>query len=162
MKTIIDDDTIIVFLDKSSAALIDFKNKEALEKYFRKLFNRIIKKHDIMLMGYYDIDVYIDKIYGVVLEMQKDAIDYPEYFKDDIDMCITVKEKEFLYEIEDYFDIKDILKDIDVYKYKNKLYVKLNDNIDTYTFGRILEFSQIVYNDLVNVVLQCGKKINII
>ena len=97
MRLVINDGKFIVFLNKYNK--IDFENKLKLEKYFRNLFTTIKDKYNIEVNGYYDINIYNDKNYGVIIEIESEDLDYYNYFNQ-IDMEINVlKDSLFLYEI---------------------------------------------------------------
>ena len=101
MKTIIDDDKIIVFLN-------DKKNidENEVEEYFKKLISKLEDKFDIP--NYNEVSVYQDSNYGMILEFKYDDM---EYLFDTSDIKINLfKKNYFLYQIDyDYID-KNILK----------------------------------------------------
>ena len=53
------------------------------------------------LDGFYYITVYIDKYYGVVIHLEKDDVEYYDYFKNQVDMRIITIDTEFLYLVDD-------------------------------------------------------------
>jgi len=154
LKIIINDDiNMIIFLNRLYILDIDFKQPENIEKYFKNLLKKLSDYYDINISGYYEINVYIDKFYGVVLELEKQELEYYGYFDDEVDMQIIIHDKDFIYEIKDYFWIDDELKKkTKLYKYKSKLYLFINEKINDLELGKILEHSKIIYkldNDLI-------------
>ena len=98
MKVVVNDENnIIVYINNFHVDKVIFKEKEELEKYFLQLFNRLKKFYRIILQGYYDIKVYIDKFYGIIIQMKRDSIDYCDYFGNQIDMRITIEDNDSFY-----------------------------------------------------------------
>ena len=137
MKIIVNDDiNMIIFLNKIYLNQIDFEDKEKLEIYFRKLLKTLKEFYKININGYYEINVYVDNNYGVILELKKEEIQ------------LIVHNTVFLYEIEDYFWIEKELKNkILLYKYNKKIYMVINHNIDDILLGKIIENSNLKYKD---------------
>jgi len=155
VKTIIKDDKIIVFLNDINN--IKFDDENILEEYFRELFRILNKKYNIKLNGYYNVDVYKDNNYGIILEIENEELDYYNYFNQ-VDMKINISKFDtFLYEI-NYDFVDRIKKNIICYQYKDKLYLKINNNVD---LTKILEFANIVYGEKVEEILKYSKKVNI-
>ena len=161
MKLTMKDNKIVVFLNKKEIINLDFNNEEKLEDYFKSLFKKINNKYAIELNRYYDIDVYNDEYFGIILEIQDEELDYCNYFKQ-IDMKINVlKESSFLYEIEYGFIDEDILNKTICYKNNDKIYLKLEKDIDEITLAKILEYSNIIYGDVIHNIIKYGKKVKI-
>ncbi len=141
-----DDVNMIIFLNKMYLEEINFDDKEQLEKYFQKLFRLLKSNYQIEISGYYEIDIYIDDFYGMILELQHEELEYFGYFDDEIEMQLIIHQEPFLYEIEDYFWIDEHLKEnISIYQYQNRLYLQINHPISNYLLGRILENSEVHY-----------------
>lgn len=149
MKIIVNDDiNMIIFLNKIYLNQIDFEDKEKLEIYFRKLLKTLKEFYKININGYYEINVYVDNNYGVILELKKEEIEYFNYYEDEVDMQLIVHNTVFLYEIEDYFWIEKELKNkILLYKYNKKIYMVINHNINDILLGKIIENSNLKYKD---------------
>lgn len=161
MKTIIRDDKFIVFLNKSNIEDIDFKNDEQLEQYFKNIFSILNKRYNIELNGYYNIDIYKDNNYGIIIEIENEDMDYYNYFNQ-IDMKINVsKTNSFLYEIKYEFLDNSLLENVVCYKYFDKIYLKIKENVEDFIFSKILEFSDIIYGEKTNEILRYSKKVNI-
>ena len=158
---IIDENNIIVFLNQFFTKDMNFLDKDLLEEQFKNLFLKLKDIYNIEINGYYDINIYIDKYYGSILDIKKEEIEYLDYFDDQIDMRIILsKYSVFLYKIIDIFEIpKDILNSSLVYKYQNNLYLELRKKIDNIKIGKLLENSFLVYGPITDKILKNGRKI---
>ena len=111
-----------------------------------KILGLDIKKYD-------NIVIYEDEILGTILEL---TLENDNYFTS-FDMNISVsKEKGFLLKLEENidFDIKN-----DIYKYKNNYYMQAKDN-DFIKIGRILEYSKIIYGNIIKKIKKDKNRIN--
>jgi len=160
MKVVFNDEfNFVVFLNNIYIDSINFDNKVDLEKYFRKIFSNLHAFYDIEINGYYDIKVYHDNNYGIIIELKKSDSDYFDYLDNQIDMRITNAKSEcFLYKINDYFLYKNI-KGCEYYLYKTNIYVKIKTKISKSDYFYLLENSEIIYNEEVNNILKYGKQI---
>lgn len=148
MKLESKENILIIYLKKQLIDTIDFTKKNELEKYFKELFLKLKEYYNIKINGYYNINVYIDEFYGVVLELQKEELDYYEYFDNQVDMHILTEEVQFLYLIEDYFIINE-LNISKLYYYKDKYYILPNINTD---YNYLLENSEVVYKNTKEII----------
>ena len=139
----IDKFTIDIYIKRELIDNIDFDNKEDLEKYLKKLFKILKNKYDIIIEGFYDITMYIDKHYGVVFHLEKEDIDYYDYFKNQVDMRIITINTDFLYLVEDI--PYNLLKKANVFIKDNQIYLKLKDNLTKLEVMQLLENSQVIY-----------------
>ena len=160
---IIDDNNIIVFLNKFNIKNIDFKNKENIEKDFRNIFLKLKHVYGLNIKGYYNINIYMDEYYGAILEIENEDIEYFDYFETQIDMRVNVvSDNNFLYKIKDIFMInQEILKKMDVYIFKDEYYGKLKKCVNEYEMGIILESVDLVYGDITSDILKIGNQINL-
>lgn len=141
----ITNDVIIVFL----MHYLSFDDKDKLEDEFKEVLDKLEKIYKIEIKGNYKINVYKDKIYGVILEIKKDS-EYYDYFNT-IDMTINIIESDFLYEVNDYFNnVKG-----DIYLYNDKIYLDIDSKEDLY---KIIESSKVIYKE--NHIRKNGKKLN--
>ena len=148
MKIInLDENCMTIFLNNYYFKSEETDIKKDLEGYFRNLFLKLQKYYDINISGYYNIDVYIDDNYGIIINLKKEEVEYFDYFDNQIDMRIVLKNNKFLYEISDIFNINNI-KDCDIYLYKDKCYIDLKNNINSML--EIIEFVNIIYDDSVD------------
>lgn len=92
----------------------------SIKKFFGNVFKKLNKKYK--LSGLYDVDVYVNELYGMVIEI----VSIDSLF-DDIDMRINIHlSNDFLVEIYN----NDILDYEDVYYYKGKFYGNYKDLCD--------------------------------
>lgn len=149
MKITINDNNIIVFLNHKIK--INFDSKIELENYLKELFKKLNINYNLEIFGYYNVDIYLDKLYGVIISLEKEDIDYIDYDKETIDMRIVIHRKEFVYELYDIF-----INNYQIIKYKNKYYVKLDNDKDDYKLSNLLEHSKVIYNNLCDEVIKYG------
>lgn len=157
----IDEDNIIVFLNKLKTKEKILLSNNFLEQYFRNLFQNIKKKYHIDINGYYTVTLYQDSLYGVIVDIKKDLVDYFDYYENHVDMKIDIsKNTTFLYKMDNLSLLSEKLYPyINVYIYRNNIYVKPKKNIDQISLGSIIENSTIIYDNLCDDILKFGKKI---
>lgn len=142
---IIDEYNTVIYLNKSIIKFIDFSNVEnELDKIFLKLKNT----YNISISGYYDVDIYCDDNYGVVIKLTQSDIDSFDYLDKIISMNINTYNKEFLYKLDDIYD--DL---------KSFIYYKSNIYKNNYNDIRISEHASIIYDDLIDKINNEGLKI---
>lgn len=147
MKLIIDEN-IVFFLNKIYLDNIDLKDENLIEKKLIKLINKIQKQYNIDLNGYYNVYIYKDKNYGLIIEMEKEKLDYLDYFNNQIELNIEIIEDTFLYKIDNIFTIdKTLLEKLIIYINKDEIYLKIKENINDIELGQIIENSQIIYGN---------------
>ncbi len=156
MRFIIDNNKFIVFLKEK----INLDNKSKLEKYFKDLFCKLKNKYNIEVEGYYNIDVYTDKYYGTIVEIENEQLEYYTYFNQ-IDMEINVFRSNFYYEIDYVFLNKNILDKCVCYKYKDKIYLKVIKDISDLELSYLLEYGNVLYGSDVENIARYGKKVKI-
>ena len=155
----IDENTIIVFLNKMKIKEKLLLSNNYLEKYFRSLFQVLKEKYQMDISGYYNITLYQDSLYGVIMEIQKEFSDYFDYYDNQVDMKIDVsKDGCILYQLDSFSLLnKDDYSHLYTYIYDEKIYVKPKKNISQIGLGRVIENSTIIYGDLSKQVLRKGK-----
>ncbi len=147
MKLIIDEN-IVFFLNKIYLDNIDLKDENLIEKKLIKLINKIQKQYNIDLNGYYNVYIYKDKNYGLIIEMEKEKLDYLDYFNNQIELNIEIIEDTFLYKTDNIFTIdKTLLEKLIIYINKDEIYLKIKENINDIELGQIIENSQIIYGN---------------
>jgi len=148
------------YLNKDYLDKINFNINENVEQQFKSLFTKLKKIYNLNLNGYYEVNVYINDIYGIIIEMEKDDDEYIKIFGDTLDMKITFKlDCEILYKIDNI----DFLKhnNINLYYYDNKLYISLKNNlkIPYKDYLYLLENSSIIYGTELKNIKNLMKKI---
>lgn len=134
-----------IYIKRELIDNIDFNNKNDLEKYLKKLFKILKNKYDIIIEGFYDITVYIDKYYGVVIHMEKDDVEYYDYFKNQVDMRIITINTDFLYLVDDI--PQNLLNKVDVIIIDKNIYLKIKENLSKVEMMKLLEISRVVYEE---------------
>lgn len=162
MKLVMRKDNIIVFLNKTYIKNIDLTDKSSVEKYLSKLILQIKRKYDIELCGYYNITLYVDMNYGIIIKIKKEELEYLDYFNNELEMNIEVIEDSFLYQIEDIFLIdKYILNKFEIYKNKEKLFLKAKENISDIELGLILENAKMMYGKTAKEIITRSKIVKV-
>ncbi len=120
------DDQIIVYLTN----IIN----EDLEIICEQVINKLKKYYGIELKGFYEVTIYYDLNYGMVLVFNLEDLDlYYDYSK--VDLHIIKKDSTFLLEIK---DILDIATD-EYYFYNDKYYLSIKDiNVNNLEFGKLV------------------------
>ena len=139
----IDEITFDIYIKKDLVDNIDFNNKDDLEKYLKKLFKILKNKYDILIEGFYDITVYKDKYYGVVIHLEKEDLEYYSYFRNQVDMRIITVESEFLYLVDDI--PYNIFDKINILVKENEIYLKIKKELTKLEMMQLLENSRIVF-----------------
>jgi hypothetical protein len=160
---IIDNNNITVFLSKFYTNNLNLNDRNNLEIYFKDLFLKLKNIYKLTIIGYYNINVFLDDIYGLIVSIKKEEQEYFDYFPNQVDMRITIdKSSNIIYNIKDYYEIpNEILKKCNIYKYKNNIYVYPYEMIDNISMGKIIESSNIIYGDIVLGIINEGQIINI-
>jgi len=141
----IDELILDIYIKRELIDNIDFNNKTDLEKYLKKLFKILKNKYDIVIEGFYDITVYIDKYYGVVIHLEKDDVEYYDYFKNQVDMRIITIDTSFLYLVEDIPN--DLINKVDVIIIDKKIYLKIKEELSKVEMMKLLEISKVVFDN---------------
>ena len=116
----IDENNIIVFLNKMKIKERLLLSSSYLEQYFRNVFQMLQKKYQVNINGYYTVTLYQDSIYGVIVDIKKDFVDYFDYYENQVDMKIEVsKSTNFLYKLDGLSFLTDqVYSFVNVYIYK--------------------------------------------
>ena len=129
-------DTIIVFI----------YNKKYLDDKIDNIIDIVFKNlkyyYDIEFKESYDIKLYLNKYYGIILEIKENDNSFKS--------INILKDVLFLYEVEDPLDYLDN----EIYYYEDKFYINLKeDNI------KIFENSDIIYGKDVYKIIGKGIKL---
>ena len=147
MKVEVISNGYIVYLNQFNLIDIDFKNMDILEDSFKKLLKKLNNYYHIDINGYYNINVYIDSYYGAILQIEKESLDYYDYFESDtIAMRIKKIDADFLYEVEDFLFAKDFLNKFKLITKNNHIYLKIIDDLSYKEYLLLTEMSKIVYD----------------
>lgn len=145
----IDDQTFYIYLNKYYLPNLELENKKSVEEYFKKVFINLKNNYHLDIYGYYNIRVYANKHYGIIIDVFKLNNDYFKSPGNKIDMKIMIdSDNPFLYEIDDCFfafSHSDSVKSI--YYKDNKYYLELEDEIDNTFYLSLLEHGRIIFDD---------------
>ena len=72
-----------------------------------------------------------------------------------------LKTTPFLYEIKYEFLDKNILENATCYKKTDRIYLKINKEIEDCSFLKLLEFADVIYGKEVDNILKYGEKVRI-
>ena len=158
----LNDDNLIVFLNKIYINKYKLSIKDNLEDYFRNLFKILSDYYNIEIRGYYNIKIYEDNIYGFIIDIKREEIDFYNYYDDHIDMKINIiKNNKFIFQIDDCSLIEhNILKYIRLLKEHKNLYFVPKKTINQYGLGYIEENCKIIYGKKAHEILDRGEYIN--
>lgn len=139
------------YIDKIVIYVIDRKVSDDIydiKDLLFDVFNNLVNNYDIDIKNNYNINIYINNSYGVIVEMTK-------LEEDDINGVNSIGlnilfDKLFLYEMDDPLDYIGE----EIYYYDNKYYLNANE-VD----ARLIENSKLIYDNFVYKVLGRGVKI---
>ncbi len=134
MKVEYVDNKLIVYLKEISI--------DDIEELCQDTIDKLEHHFNIILKGFYDVNVYIDQRYGVVLEFIMEELDlYIDFSK--VELHLIENNNKFLYEI---FDILDVNVN-KFYLYNGRYYITL-DNVDNSN----VEFGRIIYKNTDDII----------
>ncbi|HHT38073.1 MAG TPA: hypothetical protein GXZ95_01505 [Mollicutes bacterium] len=145
----VNDYNFYLYLNKDYLIGLDLDNKESIENYFKAMFLKLKKNHHMDIYGYYNIKVYANKNYGLIVDVFKLGNDYFKMPNNKVDMKIAIdKDNVFIYELDDFFFTKKYEENIKNVYYKNqKYYIELNKNVDETFYLYLMEHSNIIFDD---------------
>lgn len=145
----LNDDNYIVFLNRLYIGNNNFELKKDFEEYFKNFFKILNSYYNIDVIGYYDIQIFCDNLYGYVLEIKREQMDFYDYYHDHIDMKIIINDKQkFIYKMKSNSTLnKEVLKFCYLRKLNNEIYLIPKKTITQIQLGNLLENSDIVYGD---------------
>lgn len=117
-------DKLVIYINnkylKSKNIIID-----DIESCLKRICEILNENYQIKLNGLYNIDVYIDNNYGIILEIEKENLDFDYYF-DQVDMQISVHNTKFLLKT----NLLDVFCNHKIYLYQHKYYSDFLDKIE--------------------------------
>ncbi len=137
--------------DKIIVYLLDNKkyNEDSdIKKMLIKVFDNLEKYYDITFTSDYNLDLYINRYYGMILEIKENE----DFIYDDIvNLKLNVlRDTLFLYEVDDPLEYINY----EIYYYNDKFYVNAKrEDIN------LIENSHLVYGDIVYKIIGRGIKI---
>lgn len=158
MKLTLDND-ITIYLNKEYLEKLNINTKNINSNYILKIIDKIKSIHKIDINGYYNAYIYIDNNYGIIINIQKEEIEYFDYFNT-VELNINVTEDNFLYKIDDIFNLSEyLLNKFTLYKNKENIYLKVKEQLTNIEMGTILENSKIIYGKKVKKIINKSKKV---
>lgn len=139
------------YIDKIVIYVIDRKISDDIDDIrdlLYDIFNNLVDNYDIDIKNNYNVNIYINNSYGVVVEMIK-------LEEDDLNIVNNIGlnilfDKLFLYEMDDPLDYIGN----EIYYYNNKYYLNAS-KVD----AKLIENSKLIYDNFVYKVLGRGVKI---
>ena len=133
---------------------IEFDSEENIEKFLRQLFIKLKNFYNITIEGYFDVDVYIDINYGIVLDLKKEKFEYYDYFDNQVEMKIVINRCKFLYLVDSFdFDCDKY----ELYNYLEKIYLLPKEKLSKIDISLLMEMSTLIFNS--DYIMNNGKKI---
>ena len=134
---------------------IKLNKEDNLEKYLKKIFLKLKKYYGINIEGYYEVNIYIDNKYGIILKLKQHDFDYYNYSSNQVDMKIKLFYKKFWFLVDSFnFD----LNKYDAYKYKDNIYLYPKYKLTKKEFAYLIENSIIIYDN--DEILNHARKIS--
>lgn len=157
----LNDYNFYLYLNKEYIIDLELDNKESIEKYFKMMFMKLKKNYHIDIYGYYNIRVYANNNYGIIVDVFKLSDDYFKMPNNKIDIKIAIdKDNVFIYEIDDYFFARKYDRNIkNIYFKDQKYYVELNDEIDDTFYFHLMEHSNIIFDDEAYEIIKTSLKL---
>ncbi len=152
MKLVVNENKVILYLNKMYMQTLDFKNKEETEKYLKFLLNKLASRYDINFNGYYLVHIYIDMSYGVIIELTKEELEYLDYFNNQIEMNTKITHGSFLYEVHNLDD--KVFTKFYVYKLKDKLYLRIKKELSDFEMAEVIENANIIYGKKADTIIR--------
>ena len=138
----IDELSFDIYIKKELINNIDFNNKEHLEKYLKKIFKILKDKYNINVEGLYNVNIYNDKYYGIIIHLENENLEYYDCFKNQVDMRIITVNTNFLYKVD---DLPKNINKFDIIIKNNNIYLKIKDKLNKLEMMNLLENSILVY-----------------
>ena len=144
MKVEMLSDKIIVYLFDNNT----YNKNSDIKMMLVNVFNDLNKYYDINFFGSYSLELYINKYYGMILEIENNENETDD---DIVNLKLNIlRDTLFLYEVEDQLEY---LK-YEVYYYEDKFYVNVK-KLDI----NLIENSSLIYGDNVYKIIGRGIKI---
>ncbi len=106
---------------------------------------KIKDKYNIDIYGYYNVTIFLDNNYGMIIKLNHED-EYISYYDKQIEMKIVIADTEIFYKIENINMLSnEILKLGELYLYKDELHFRLVKDISFMELGHLIENSRILY-----------------
>ena len=136
------------YIIKLMGIQINIYESDELEEITKKIIKKISKNYK--LNNCIHLEFYLNDNYGTIIKLK----DYKSPFAINNDKTVKITihtETPFLYQI-DYFDIYKNKYQQNIYYYKNKFYLEINNNISQKDYFKLLELSEVIYEDTFDII----------
>lgn len=137
---LIDKLTFDIFIIKEKIKDIKVKDQQEIEKYLMKIIDKLKTIYKLEIEGFYNINIYIDNYYGIMINFNKEKLGYYDYFNGQLELNINIKEVSFLYKINDI--PKKLLNKIEVKQIDNEIYIKIIKELNQKEFMNLIEHTE--------------------
>lgn len=130
----------------------DIYDHDNIEEFIKEIFNKSLKKHN--LTGNILFNFYIDKLYGMIIEIKKES---NLIIKEVIDIKIKFNLNiSFLYEVDYFYLIENNIVNQNIYYYNDKFYLEIINDMEEKDYLKLLDNSLIIYNGEINNIISKG------
>lgn len=158
LKIIDENNFIIYIVDKKIIPELEEKN---ISEYLKNILIKLKINYKLNIYGYYDVIIYLDKYYGMIIKLIHEELEYLNYYDKQIEMKIIISDNQVFYEIEDVWKIdKKVLNSCNIYLFENRVYLELKKDVNFILLGNLIENSKIIYENT-DEIKKTGKKIEI-
>ena len=152
---VIDKDNYILKIYNKYAGF-DIYEQDNVKDFVKDIFNKMLKKYN--LSGNIIFNIFIDRLYGMIIEVKKDKDLLLEKLIDiKIKFNLNVS---FLYEVDYFYLIDNNIINQNIYYYNDKFYLEIINDIDDIDYIKLLDNSLIIYNNDINDIINKGIKLS--
>ena len=145
LKVIDENNFILFIIDKNVVPKLEEDN---ITNYLKKTFVKLKKMFNIEVYGYYDVVIYLDEYYGMIIKLIREELEYLSYYGKQIEMKIIISDNQVLYKIDNIYDIdKRIIEKCNVLLDFNQIFLELKENINFILLGNLIENSEIIFEN---------------
>lgn len=130
----------IVFLSNDYIGDIDYTSKGKIGLYLKKIIVILKKRYNLVLKGFYEVNVYINKKVGMFIEINK--IGEYDFDTEEIDLKIVVHFDSDFYFKTDNYDVISKYKNIKFFE--DSYYIDVDDIGDNEVI-KIIEMGEFIY-----------------
>ncbi len=142
------DEVYYIYVNRAYIKEVDFASKDSISKYAKELVLKLKRLYNIVLMGFYEMKVYVHKEIGIFVELKPIDDDF-DFFTIDLKVIILLNQEFFLKTLN--FDYVDSLKPL--YYHNGYYYASLEHEKNYLTY---LELGSLVYGKEVEEVKRLG------
>ena len=142
------DEVYYIYVNRAYIKEVDFASKDSISKYAKELVLKLKRLYNIVLMGFYEMKVYVHKEIGIFVELKPIDDDF-DFFTIDLKVIILLNQEFLLKTLN--FDYVDNLKPL--YYYNGYYYASLEHEKNYLSY---LELGSLVYGIEVEEVKRLG------